>query len=426
MRRVTPHTKLSRTALFIRSSARLGTWAVLAGAAANFYYHKAFTSIVVAETVKDPTPPKLWEKTEKYTVEDGCLAGAAVGLVAFLPTLLMRRASVYWWSRAVAMTNIGACVGVVASHGYFQYTGERQKALEELNRQRRRRTLEFFHIFWDKILMAKLDPPIQQYVRHNGIFRAYQLPEEVYEEPEKFGIFSTTKAEDSATDAASTETTPETGYYVVALDHADHLKNLNVDDIYRQIDDCERQKQENLKEADWMVHELSRRQEEFCHTTFTSEDEKQKHRELQLMGLTFNRLRAKADELDRSIYIGHLWIKQKKAWETNDTRSAWLTKATLSDPESHNPSLAIAEMKKFQEQFTGEIKTFEGLVRSRAKEDVPKMAKWKQDLEDARTMLRAADQLAFDMEKTVQATEKKATKAVKVDKPPDSLEPEKP
>jgi hypothetical protein len=170
-RRTTPYAHISRTALFVTSSARLGIWAAGVGAAVNSYYHKGFTSVVVKEAGKDPTPGRLWERTKDYTAEDGCVAGAAVGVAAFLPTLYMRRASVSWWTRLLGMATIGASMGLVASQAYFQYTGERRTALDELDRQRRRRALEFHHIFWNKLLMARFDPLIQQYVRHNGVFQ---------------------------------------------------------------------------------------------------------------------------------------------------------------------------------------------------------------------------------------------------------------
>ncbi|KAJ4305453.1 hypothetical protein N0V90_000984 [Kalmusia sp. IMI 367209] len=422
-RRIAPNSRVSRTALFIRTSGRLGLWTAAAGAAANVYYHKNFTSVVVWQQVPDPTPPRLYEKTEKYTVEDGCLAGAAVGFAAFLPTLFMRRPSVSWWTRMVGMTNIGACTGVLASHAYFQYTGERQKALEELDRQRRRRTLEFYYIFWDKLLMAKFDPFIQGYVRHNGIFRTYHLPAEVYDAPEKYGISSIAATEGSgATDA------PENAaYYIVAPDYTQHLKAMDVNAIQAEIEGSEREKVALLKEAEYMAHELSKKQYDFVHSAHLSEEDRQTRiRELQIMGIVYNRLRANADEVDRRIFAGTHWLKQKSAMESSAPRTTWLTAYTQGDPDAHDPTLSIAEMKKFQDQFTGEIKVFESRVRSNAQEDVEKREKWRRDLEDARTMLRATDQVAFELEKKVKSVEKAAVKEVKVDEPPDNLEPEKP
>lgn len=402
---------------------------MVAGAAVNTYYHTRFTSIVVAQTVKEPTPAKLWDKTEKYTVDDGCLAGAALGFVAFLPTLFMRRPSVSWWARCVGMTNIGACTGVVASHAYFQYTGERQKAMEVLEQQRQRRTLEFHHLFWDKLLMAKFDLPIQQYVRHNGIFRAYHLPAEVYDAPEKFGLSPPATTESNATTESpgAAEKTPDDRYYTAAPDHAQHLRNLSIESIQNEVKGCEREKQAALKEAAYMAYEISRKQYEFCHADFPTEEDRQtRMRELQLMNVAFNRLRASADELDRRVLIGKNWLRQITAWNSDDARSGWLATSTLCDPETHDPSLSIAEMRKFQDQLTDEIRRFEALVKSPAKQDVEKREKWKTDLDDARIMLRAADQVVFELEKKAKGPHKVTVKVVKEDTPPDNLEPEKP
>ncbi|KAF2445014.1 hypothetical protein P171DRAFT_387697 [Karstenula rhodostoma CBS 690.94] len=402
-RRVTPNKKVSGTALFIRSSGRLGLWAIGVAAAANAYYHKGFTAIVVSQVVKDPAPPKLYEKTEQYTVEDGCLAGAAAGLVAFLPTLFMRRPTVSWWTRMMGMSNIGACAGVLASHAYLQYTGERQKAMEELERQRRRRMLEFHHIFWDKMLMQQFDPLIQGYIRHNGIFRAYNLPSEVFDAPEKFGIFSAPAADTStATDPAAPE---NAAYYIPAPDWTQHLQAMNMDSIQAEIDDCMREKHALLREAEFVAYHLSQKQYAYVHSAHPNEDDKQTRiRELQLLAIAYNRIRANADEADRRIFAGEHWLRQKAAWESQAPREAWLAahpSIADADAESHDPSLSIAELKKLEEQFKHEVGVFESRVRSQAQEDVERREKWIKDLEDARTMLRAVDCISWELEKRV-------------------------
>ncbi|KAF1947612.1 hypothetical protein EJ02DRAFT_461190 [Clathrospora elynae] len=77
------------------------------------------------------------------------------------------------------MTNIGTCTGVLGAHGYFQYTGERQKAYKRLDRQLKRRSLEFWAIFWDIPLMTQLDSIMQRYLRHNGVWHTLLLPAEI-------------------------------------------------------------------------------------------------------------------------------------------------------------------------------------------------------------------------------------------------------
>ncbi|KAL5399861.1 hypothetical protein PMIN03_012608 [Paraphaeosphaeria minitans] len=398
-RRVTPKRTASGAALFIRSSGRLGLWAIGVAAAANAYYHESFTTIVVSQAVENPAPPKLYEKTEQYTVEDGALAGAAAGIVAFLPTLFMRRPTVSWWTRMMGMTNIGACAGVISSHAYFQYTGERQKAMEELDRQRRRRMLEIHHIFWDKMLMQNFDPLIQGYIRHNGVFRAYNLPAEVYDAPERFGILSAPAAEHSsaATDPAAPE---NAAYYIPAPDWTQHLQALDAASVQSEINDCVRKRHALLREADFVAHHLSQKQYAFVHSAHPDNAEKQvRIRELQLLAIAYNRIRASADEADRRIFAGEHWLRQKAALESQAPREAWLARhPAVSDTEGHDPSLIIAELAKLEEQFKNEVNVFESRVRSRAQEDVEKREKWIKDLEDARTMLRAVDSISWELE----------------------------
>ncbi|KAK7191487.1 hypothetical protein DPSP01_011004 [Paraphaeosphaeria sporulosa] len=402
-RRVMPNKKVSGTVLFVRSSGRLGLWAIGVAAAANAYYHKSFTTIVVSQEVRRPTPPKLYEKTEQYTVEDGCLAGAAAGFVAFLPTLFMRRPTVSWWTRMIGMTNIGACTGVLLSHAYFQYTGERPKAMEELERQRRRRMLEFHHIFWDKMLMQNFDPLIQGYIRHNGVFRAYNLPAEVYDTPEKFGLPSVpapTADTSTTTDPAAPE---NAAYYIPAPDWTQHLQALNAASIQSEIDDCVREKNALLREAEFVAYHLSQKQYAYVHSEHPDEADKQTRiRELQLLTIAYNRIRANADEADRRIFAGEHWLRQTAAFEAQAPREAWLADhPSVPDTESHDPSLTIAELKKLEEQFKNEVNVFESRVRSQAQEDVERREKWIKDLEDARTMLRAVDCISWELEKQV-------------------------
>lgn len=373
-------------------------WAIAVGAATNAYFHNAFTTVVASQTVKDLSPPKLYEKTDNYTVDDGCLAGAAMGMAAFLPTLFMRRATVPWWTRLMGMTNIGACTGVVASHAYFHYTGERQKALQELNRQRRRRTLEFHHIFWDKMLMQQLDPLIQTYVRHNGLFRAHHIPAEVLEDPDKHGILSVPAADGSA--AVDAPATKYPAYYVVLLDWGKYLENLDVEAMKADNEVDQRRKNALLKEARYVEHQISSKLYDFIHTTHASEEDKEMSiRELQLLSTIRNRLRLAAEEVDQNIFWRRYWLGKKPAMDASSPREAWLP--AFPDPDGHDPTLSIAEVGKFEEQFKNEIAIFESRVRSPAQEDVDQREKWRKDLEDARTWRRATDRIAWEMEKKV-------------------------
>ncbi|KAF9696911.1 hypothetical protein EKO04_004806 [Ascochyta lentis] len=135
--RVTPASTASWSALFTRSSANLGLWAGVLGATANWYYHSRFTSVAVSQN-NAVKPWKLYERTKSFTVDDGCLVGASVGLAASIPALLV----IPRWTRCLGLVNIGASAGILGAHGYLQYTGERQKAYVRLERGFKRRSLE--------------------------------------------------------------------------------------------------------------------------------------------------------------------------------------------------------------------------------------------------------------------------------------------
>jgi len=422
-RHVSPHVPVSTASLFVRASARLGLCAMAVGAAVNAYFHLNFTTVVVSAAGSSPTPAKLWERTDRYTVEDGCLAGAALGFASFLPTLFLRRPSVPWWTRMVGMTNAGACAGLVAAHGYFQYTGERQKAVDELQRLRQRRNLEFHMIFWDKMLMSQFDVFVQAYVRHNGILRAYHLPAEVYQKPEKFGIGLSSALPGNGTTAE--EAAQDERHYIGYIDYAEHLSKLDVEHVKAEIEFFEQEKCALLDEAEYMAWALSCKQYDYIHTPPSTDDERQtRARELQIMSIIGNRLRARADEMDRRMVAGVHWLRHKAAMESKAARPAWLTPYTKGDPLAHNPALSLAEFKIFQDQIAVDIQSFEARILEGQRRD-----KWSKDLDDARTMLRAADRVTFEMEKKVKGfeTKKNGVKRAGVDEPPDdSLEPEKP
>ena len=385
----------------------------MTGAAVNTYYHKTFTPIVVKESGREPTPGKLWERTENYTAEDGCIAGAAAGVATFLPTLFMRRISVPWWTRLLGMATIGASTGIVASQAYFQYTGERQKALEELDRQRRRRSLEFHYIFWNKLMMARFDPLIQQYVRHNGVFRAYHIPAEIIIAPDTI-LPKVPMDKNATTDASATPAVAEARHYQPPQDHARILKNMDVDRIIKDRDIAAQERRTLLKEAEYIYYELTGRQYLLCTTTYTNEDDRQKYlRELQLISIIYNRLRSRAEDLDRTVYYSDMWLQQKTALDANDARAAWLSSTSTVDPESHDPTIFIAEAKKLADQYVGETKHWEAFVNSQATEDVAKRSKYIAELGDARMLLKAADQVAFDMEKKAAEVAKRKSAAVK-------------
>jgi hypothetical protein len=411
-RRVGATPRISAPALFVRSSAKAGIWCALLGATVNWYYHYAFTGPVVALTkIEQKQGWKIWEKTDKYTVDDGFLAGAGAGLaLGVAGAVLMRRSPVSWSSKILGMVNIGACAGIAASNGYFQYTGERQKAVAALEEWRKRRHLEFHWIYWNRVFMSRLSPLAQGYVIVNGIFRTSLLPEEALQSPEKYGIPGIVDTPESGT-AANTDDTSNhdqpdddgyLSYYKPPYDYLENLREINVQGTLKVLEDIEKEKQQWLREAEYILSQMARKEYEFCHMDLSDTQEKQRReREFQLLEVTYNRFRLKADELDRRILLWNKSLQHKALLGSDDdVQSEWIPALALCKPDTHDPSLSIEEFKVLQDQFVAEIKQFEQQI-SASTSSAQEKRHAKKNLEQARMLLRAADRLNFDFEKAM-------------------------
>lgn len=413
---MTPSQSISRTALFIRSSARLGIWAGAVGAAVNWYYYSAFANVVVSQKNPKVKSWKLYKWTKKYTVEDGALAGAALGLAASVPTLFMRRLTIPRWTRCLGMTNIGASAGVLGAHGYFQYTGERQKAYKRLDRRLKRRSLEFWAIFWDKELMAQFDPIIQQYVRHNGIWYTHHLPDSVYEQPDDYGRRSVkNKKPKPLTEASTTaaELEEEPSYYTQPFDYAEDLKQINIKTTLAKMEELEAEKAALLEEAEYLLFINARKEHDYCYLKAIDDDERQRRlQEIHLIEIAYNRLRSAAHAIDIKLVKWRLSLQHKAVFEASDLAHGrivdWLPKSETIDFYTHSPTLSKQEMERFQMQIAAEVKRFEELVENHA---YPKdrRERWKKDLEDGRILLGAADHVVFELDRTQKSLEKTRT-----------------
>ncbi|KAH7346112.1 hypothetical protein BKA66DRAFT_321905 [Pyrenochaeta sp. MPI-SDFR-AT-0127] len=414
--RVTPSLSIPRTALFIRSSARLGLWAGAVGAAVNWYYYSAFSNVVVSQKNSKVKSWKLYKWTKKYTVEDGALAGAALGLAASVPTLFMRRPAIPRWTRCLGMANIGACAGVLGAHGYFQYTGERQKAYKRLDRRLKRRSLEFWAIFWDKELMAKFDPIIQQYVRHNGVWYTHHLPDAVYEQPDDYGRRSIkSKKTKSHAEASSltAELEDEPAYYTQPFDYAEDLKQIHTETTLAKMEELEAEKAVLLDEAEYLLFINATKEHEYCHLKIMDDDERQRRlQEIHLIEIAYNRLRSAAHAIDIKLVKWRLSLQHKAIFEASDSAHDhvvdWLPRSETIDFYAHSPTLSKLEMERFQSQIAAEVKRFEELVENHI---YPKerRERWKKDLEDGRVLLSAADHIVFELERTQKALEQAET-----------------
>ncbi|KZM22939.1 uncharacterized protein EKO05_0004921 [Ascochyta rabiei] len=414
--RAAPAYAAPRPALLIRSSAKLGLWAGVLGATANWYYHSRFTSLVLSQKNDAVKPWKLYERTESLGVDDGCLVGAGVGLAASVPTLFMRRLLVIpRWTCCLGLANIGACAGIVGVYGYLQYTGERQKARVRLERQLKRRTLEFWDLFWDKKTMAQFNPLIQLYIRHNAFWYSQQSPDTASEHAEEHASDAPDLRESNVYVSTSDDNSvhEDQSYYIPPFDYADDLKHIGVEATYAKIEEHEVEIAALLKEAEFILFISARRQYEYCHLKDADDEERrQRLEELQLLQITYNKIRSAAEQLQSRLINWRMSLQHKAILDAStpadSSLAAWLPK-TAHDFSKHNPALSLQELERTQAAIDAEVRSFEAGIAypgyAKAKKD-----RWRLDLEDGRSLLRVADKLVWELEKMQDAARKESTR----------------
>ncbi|KAF2281514.1 uncharacterized protein EI97DRAFT_454696 [Westerdykella ornata] len=409
-RRVGIPNTLPVPALFIRASAKAGIWCAAIGAAVNFYHHHEFTKPIGA-VLNVPVEWKLWERTEKYTVDDGFLAGAGMGLgIGLVSSLFLKRSPLRWWTRCMGMANMGAFVGIAGSNAYFQYTGERQKAVAVMQQWRRRRSLEFHHIYWDKLLLTRLSVPVQAYVVLNGIFRAASLPEEAVDTPEKYGLVvylspptdSTTASAPESETPTEAQTAPQQvkPYYLPVTDYADSLRAIDVPAMSQELANLEESRTSLKAELNLLAHQLARDRRDLAFNEFPDKDERQlRSAEAHLRLMIFARLMSALEDVNRRLYYTSVYLQHREALDSKKQDvQAWV-------PEYHarqsvgrvEPKRALAQANQLREQLVGEIRMFEEQVRGNAgSAEVREMTK--RNLDEGRMLLRAADRIAWRLE----------------------------
>ncbi|KAF3051082.1 hypothetical protein E8E11_011062 [Didymella keratinophila] len=404
---------LPRTALFIRSSAKLGICAGALGAAANWYYNSRFKAVVLSDRSHEVKPWKLYEKTKKLTVDDGALVGAGLGLAASLPALLMRRLAIPRWTRCFGLANVGACAGILGVHGYLQFTGERQKAYKSLERRLQRRSLEFWRLFWAKQSMARFNPLVQLYIRHNALWYAQQLPSSAFEQAETLEPESVDDpgADLAANSPDSTYAHEDQSYYLPPFDYAEDLKYISVEATHAKIEEHEAEIAALLKEAEFILFVSAHRQYEYCHLQSADDEDRRKRlEELQLLQITYNKLRSAAEILQSRLInwrmsLQHKSIVDSPAFATASVH-AWLPQSAHTFT-AHNPALSIQELERTQAALDAEIRSFEASIAypgyTKEKKD-----RWRMDLEDGRSLLRVADKIVWEFEKMQQAARQHA------------------
>ncbi|KAH3917749.1 hypothetical protein HBH56_044350 [Parastagonospora nodorum] len=402
-RRVHSSHSISKTALFIRSSARLGLWAGALGAAVNWYYYNAFLGVVASEKSLEVIPRKLYAWTDTRTVDDGALAGAALGFAASIPTLFMRRPAIPRWTRCLGMTNIGACAGLLGAHGYLQYNGERQKAYKRLERRLRARSFEFWRLASDLELMSQFDPVMQHFIRHNGVLHAAHFAFDMYEKPGHDAVDApqAITATDNPGASVPTEPPQEIGaYYVTPIDYVENLANIHVGTTRAKMQELEAEKQTLLKEAEYLLYMNAQQQYTYCHKPEMDEEERQRRRqEIHLCEITYNRLRSMADGIDIRLCKWRQSLQHKLASDAgNDSLDSWLPESNTIDFKTHDPTLAIQEMENFQVQIEEEVFMFEQFLTEPGHTEQQR-ERCRRDLEDARILLKAVDGVVWELEK---------------------------
>jgi hypothetical protein len=403
---------LPRTALFIRSSAKLAICAGALGGAANWYYSSRFKSVVLSDRSHEVKPWKLYERTSKWTVDDGALAGAAMGLAASVPALFMRRLAIPRWTRCLGLANTGACAGVLGAHGYLHLTGERQKAYKSLERRLQRRSLEFWHLFWAKQSMARFNPLVQLYIRHNALWYAQQLPLSAFEQAD---VIDSDSSDDRGSNLAATslDTTyahEDQSYYLPPFDYAEDLKCICVETTHAKIEEHEAEIAALLKEAEFILFVSAHRQYEYCHLQHVDDEERRRRlEELQLLQITYNKLRSAAEILQSRLINWRMSLQHKAIVDSPGFASgsvdAWLPQSAHNFT-AHNPELSIQELERTQAALDAEVRSFEASIAypgyTQEKKD-----RWRADLEDGRSLLRVADRLAWELEKMQEAARQK-------------------
>lgn len=434
------------------------------GVAADWYYNSHFTSIVLAQTRQETTSWKLYEKTADRTVDDACLAGAGLGLAASLPALFMRRLAIPRWTRCLGLINIGASAGILAAHGYLQSTGSRRAAYASLDTLFERRSTAFWNLFWDKPAMNKFNPLLQLYIRHNALWYAQQqLPDDFAEDhrPTPYTTTTSTSPADNDTDADADADADTQSYYLPPFDYAADLAHIDVPATLSQIAQHEADIAALRKDADFILMLSAHRQYEYCHlpADVSLEERRERLEELQILQITWNKLRSGADVLSARLIGWRMSLRHKALLEEeerggggyahgrgemgseggtaspspspsvkdgdgddeeddlddddddNDNephphRLPWLPPSTHRDFSTHRPAFAILELRNTQDALVSEIRAFEAGLAAAAAAGAgaggvsrAQRDRWRKDAEDGRALLRIADRLVWGLEK---------------------------
>ncbi|PSN67280.1 hypothetical protein BS50DRAFT_634665 [Corynespora cassiicola Philippines] len=393
--RVAPASTLpSAASVFIRSAGRLGTWAALAGFALNVYYHDRFTSVLALRDLSPDAyaPARLWERTDRYTVDDACLAGAALGPLA--AALLLRRSGMSYLRRAAGMSVVGAAAGIQGAHAWFQYTGERQTAIRELKDQLALRSLVFHSVFWNKALMARFDPLVQQYVRHNGVFYNYLLPARFYSNPEEY-----VKAR-AGIKQESLAVPKKYKKLADAPDPVAEMKSMSCEKVEAEIQHKRYEMRALMANIEFLTHKRAVKVHELAHSEDMTEYERTRRiQELEVITQAINGLALNAYLRDASITLSREKVRQKKLLDAGDSDLAhWMSQGPFQfyRPDEHHPRVAIDILEFLKPRNVRDIQNIRnGLRRKLPDADVAFLQK---ELEAALLFKGGIDSLLDELE----------------------------
>jgi hypothetical protein len=392
-------------------------WAGAFGVALNWYYYNAFVGVIMAEQNLPVRPWKLYGWTQRHTVDDGCLAGAALGLAASIPTLFMRRPAIPRWTRCLGMTNIGACAGILGAHGYLQYNGERQKAYKRLDQRLQRRSMEFWGIYWDKELMARFNPLVQLYIRHNAVWYASHLRFDAYEQPveDDKAMIKSSESRRGAESTSPVEPPPEDpAYYAPSSDYVEYIRGIDIESDRAEVRELEAERAALLKEAEYILIVNAHKKYNYYHDGDLDDDERERRlRELHHCELVYNRLSAAASQIDIRLTKMRLILQHKAIVDahptTGDKLESWFPSSRMIDHKSHDPTISIQELEKLHQHIAAEVKSFEEWIALPGNSDRQR-ERWRKDAEDGRVLLKAAEQVMWELEKIREGVERKKQK----------------
>ena len=263
-------------------------------------------------------------------------------------------------------------------------------------------------MYWDKEFMARLDPIMQHYVRHNAVWYTQLLPEEAFEQQEDY-VRRTVESEKrtSTAEAPLEQRYGEPAYYLPG-DYAKELDYIDAEKTLARIAELEVERKELLEEAEYLFFVNAQQKYEYCHLKDMDDEEcKRRLQEIHLASTAYERLRCAANAIDVKLVHWRMSLQHKAASTssvaTDDQVAGWLPKPELIDFRTHSPTFSILEMEHLHATIAAEVNKFEECAAYAAYPQA-KREKWKRDAEDGRVLLRAAEHVIFRLEKARKAS----------------------